>query len=346
MKYEIDNGYLLETFRTLVEVPSPVGYYVRINPVMEKVAKELGFEASFSQPGTVYITVDGQDNSKTVLIDAHLDTIGLLVRKIDDNGMLRVSRLGGVNFSSAEGSSVTIHARDGRDYTGLLTTQSHSVHVFDDARTLARDENTMVVLLDADVKTRADVLALGIRHGDPVSIAPVCEYTENGYLKSRFIDDKASVACLLTAIKYLKDHGEKPAFRTIFAFPHTEEIGYGGSFVPAEVSEFVAVDIGLIGPGMEGNEHAVSICAKDAHMPYDYELTSRLIRQAEAAGINYAVDVYPHYGSDANDALTAGFNIKTAAFGMGTYCTHGRERTHMDSLAATTGLVLAYLFNI
>lgn len=343
MKYTYDSNDILKYFEKLVNVPSPVGYYVQMNQVIRQMAEELGESVWNDNKNTEYITLEGEDNSKTVLVGAHLDTIGLVVRCIDADGMVRVRNLGGVNFSSLEGETVTIHTRDGRSYTGLMACQSHSVHVFEDARTLERDENTMMVILDEPVSSKEDVNALGIRHGDVISVDPRCQITPNGYLKSRFIDDKAAVACCFVALKYLKEHGIKPKYRTIFAFPYAEEIGLGGTYVPAEVSEYVAVDIGLIGPGYDGSERKVTICAKDASTPYDYELTNHLIALAEKNEINHAVDIFYRYGTDANAALKAGNNLRAAAFGMAVYCSHGMERTHTDGLVATCNLLLSYL---
>lgn len=342
MKYTYDLNFTLDCFKDIVNTPSPVGYYVEMNPVMEDYAKMFGYEASYDNRSTVYITLDGEDNSKTVMIGAHLDTIGMIVRKIDADGMIRVRQLGGVNYHSLEGETVRIHTRDGRCYTGLFACQSHSVHVFDNARTLEREENTMMIILDEKVKNRDDVLALGIRHGDMVSVDPRCQVTPNGYLKSRFIDDKAAVACVFTMLKYLKDNQLKPKYRTILAFPYNEEIGFGGTYIPEGVSEYVAIDIGLIGPDQDGNEFSVSICAKDNASPYDYELTTRLIDTAERIGCDYAVDVFYRYGTDGTAALRAGNNLKAAAFGMAVYCSHGMERTHVDGLKNTIDLLIAY----
>ena len=169
MELQIDTQYILDTFRTLVNTPSPVGYYREINPVVAQMAKELGYEVTYDNRNTVYITVDGQDNSKTVMIGGHLDTLGFIVRRIDDDGMIRIRNLGGVSHTSMESETVTVHTRDGRKYTGIYTCQSHSVHVFDDARTLERNEQNMMILLDQPIKSRQDVLDLGIRHGDMVS---------------------------------------------------------------------------------------------------------------------------------------------------------------------------------
>ena len=346
MELQIDTQYILDTFRTLVNTPSPVGYYREINPVVAQIAKELGYEVTCDNRNTVYITVDGQDNSKTVMIGGHLDTLGFVVRRIDDDGMIRIRNLGGVSHTSMESETVTVHTRDGRKYTGLYTCQSHSVHVFDDARTLERNEQNMMILLDQPIKTRQDVLDLGIRHGDMVSFEPRCTVTDNGYLKSRFIDDKGAVACIFAMLKYLTEHNLKPKYRTLLAFPHYEEIGHGGSYLPPEVEEFVAIDIGLIGPDYEGNEFNVAICCKDAFPPYDYDLTSRIIETAGRIGCDYAVDIFYHYGTDASIALKSGNNVRVAAFGMPVYCSHAVERTHVKSLENTTKLLLGYALGL
>jgi len=346
MKFNIDEKYLIESFVRLVNVPSPVCYPVKINPLLEEMAGEFGHKVTYDRRGNGYITLEGEDNSKTVMVAAHWDTLGMVVRTVDNNGMIRVRQLGGVNYGSLEGESVTIHTRDGREYTGLMACQSHSVHVFDDARTLERTENTMVLLLDEDVHSKEDVRALGIRNGDFISIEPHCEYTKNGYLKSRFIDDKAAVACAFTMLKYLKENDLKPKFRTMISFTFGEEIGLGGPWVPEEIEEYVAVDIGLIGPDYEGHERCVTICAKDNKAPYTYELTNRLIGYAEKAGCDYAVDIFYRYGTDASVALVNGNNLQAAAFGMPVYCSHGRERTHILSLVNTMNLLLAYVLDI
>ena len=341
MKYAYEAQDILHYFETLVNTPSPVGYYVQMNPVISRLAEELGQSVWYDNKSTAYITLEGEDNSKTVLVGAHLDTIGMVVRCIDSDGMIRVRQLGGINYNSIEGETVTVHTRDGRAYTGLMSCQSHSVHVFDDARTLERNENTMMIILDEPVSSKADVKTLGIRHGDMISVDPRCQITPNGYLKSRYIDDKAAVACCLTALKYLKEQSLKPKYRTLFAFPYSEEIGIGGTY-----AEYVAIDIGLIGPQHEGNEHKVSICAKDKNGPYDYELINRLTGYAEKADVDCVLDVFLNYSTDGNAAMRGGNNLKAAAFGMACWCSHGRERTHMDGLVGTTKLMLAYALDI
>ena len=339
---KIDMPYLIDVMRRLIETPSPVGYYEKIKPLIEQYAEELGYKVTYDHRDTAYITVEGEDTSKTVCISAHADTLGLMIRGVNSDGTLRTRALGGINFANVEGENVTVHTRGGKSYTGMLVCAHHSAHAYADAKTMERNEDTVFVLLDESVKSAADVRALGIRNGDYISIDPRFTQTESGYLKSRFLDDKAAMACSFSVLKYLSENHVKPKYNTVFAFSFYEEIGLGGAYVPAEISEYVAVDIAILGPDSDGSEQAVTICAKDASMPYDYDLTNRLIAAAERSGCNYAIDLFYRYGSDASQAIKGGNNLKGAAFGMGVYSSHGVERTHLSGIENTARLMLAY----
>ena len=343
MKYNIDKQYLIHSFERIINIPSPVGYYVELNPVLKEMAQELGLSVTNDNRSTTYITIPGKIPQKTIMVGAHADTLGMMVYKIEKDGKLRVRQLGGCNFNNLEGETVYVHTRDGRKYSGLLACQSHSVHVFEDARSLERNESTMVIILDEDISSKEDVQALGISNGDFVSVDPRMQLTKNGYLKSRFIDDKGAIACCFSVLKYLKENNLLPTYNLIFAIPYNEEIGFGGTYIPDGVSEYLAIDIGLIGPDLEGNEHSVSICAKDNASPYDYELTNRLVECAKATDTKYALDVFYRYGTDANAAMRAGNNLRAAAFGMAVYCSHGMERTHLDGMVGTANILLEYL---
>lgn len=339
----IDTSYLLQTLKQLLETPSPTGYYVKIKPVLEKLASEYGYSITYDNRDTAYITVPGRDTSKTVCVSAHADTLGFMVRAINGDGTLRIRALGGINYANVEGENVTVHTRSGKTYTGMLVCNHHSSHAYDDAATMSRNENTISVLLDEVVKGAGDVKALGIGHGDYVSIDPRLTITDSGYIKSRFIDDKASVACFFATLKYLAENNIKPLYNTVFAITVYEEIGLGGVYVPDEISEYLSVDIAILGPDSDGSEQKVSICAKDASLPYDYDFTNRLIKAAEKAECDYAVDLFYRYGSDAGAAIKGGNNLRAGLIGMGVYASHGVERTHIKGIENTAKLLMAYV---
>jgi putative aminopeptidase FrvX len=331
--------------REMINTPSPVSYYEEIHPLLEKIAAQFGYTITYNRRRTAYLKVEGKDSSKTICIDAHLDTLGLMIRHICSDGSLEVRNLGGINYNNIDGCSVKIHTRDNKTYTGLLVCKAHSTHVFDEARNMLREEKNMMITLDEDVHNAEDVRALGIEHGDIVSIDPNYQYTTNGYIKSRFIDDKAAVGAIFAVLEAMQKEQVQPAYTTLFAFPLYEEIGYGGVDLPSEIEEYVALDIGLIGPDYTGSEYKVSICAKDVYTPYDRALTSKLIRLAKEHDIAYSVDVFYHYGTDASAALRAGNNVYAAAFGMGCFSSHGMERCHISAVEETAKLLYAYLLS-
>lgn len=345
MSYEIDTQYLLDTLHECVEVESPVGYYPEIHAWLRETLAEMGYEMTVDNKATAYVRVSGRDSSKCVCVGAHLDTIGLVVRGFNDDGTLRVRQLGGINYASIEGETCLVHCRDGRTVAGQVICNHHSVHVWAEAKTDPRTEDTMSVSLVADVKSPEDARALGVTEGAIVGIDPHFEQFENGYVISRHIDDKAAVAVLLDVLRWLRESGEKPAYDTLFAFPIYEEIGHGASWVPAEVSEYVACDITLIGPDYSADEHSTAVICSDAKGPYDWELTNTLIACAEYACTEgrWGTQVCFHYSTDANGAYVHTNDLRAAAFGMACLNTHGRERCHVDAIVETERLARAYV---
>lgn len=332
-----------EDFNDLVSTPSVVGFYPRIHTLMKEKAAEMGYAAETDNKHTLWIKVPGKNHDKVRAVAAHLDTIGMIVRFVDENGWLETRNYGGVNFQSLEGANVIVHTRSGKDYTGTVICKSHSVHVFDDARDLPRTMENMRIVLDEDVHSPEEVAALGIRHGDLISVEPNTVWTESGYVKSRHVDDKIHAAILLECLRQMKENNLQPSYDTWFAFPMFEEIGKGGSYCPPEVDEYLALDIASVGPGLNGSEKKVTICGGDRIAPYDWELTTKLIDLAEEAGIDYAVDIFYRYASDATEAFDAGQNIIPALIGTGTLSSHGYERTHMEGVKNTALLTMAYL---
>ena len=201
----------------------------------------------------------------------------------------------------------------------------------------------MEVRLDEIVRNREDVKALGIGNGDYISFDPKFQYTEKGFVKSRHLDDKASVGVLLGLLKDMSERKAVPEKKLKILISNYEEVGFGASWLPEDITEFLAVDMGAIGDDLNGNEYSVSICAKDSSGPYDYEMTNRLIFLAKEHKLDYAVDIFPHYGSDVSSALHGGNNIRGALIGQGVHASHGMERTHRKGLENTLKLVQSYI---
>lgn len=334
--------YIISTLKTLVEIPSPSGFTKEVMAFVEKEVEQMGYVSYYTNRGGLIIEVKGHSD-KTIGLSAHVDTLGAMVRSINSNGTINFTEVGGYTLQSVEGCYCKLHTREGKEYTGTILCKSSSVHVYEDARTLERSEKNMMIRLDEEVSSKEDVENLGIMAGDYISLDPRFEYTKSGFIKSRHLDDKASVAVLLGLLKEMKEENIIPEKHLKILISNYEEVGFGASYLPEDVEEMLAIDMGAMGDDLNGSEVKVSICAKDSSGPYDYEMTNRLIALAKENEIPFVVDVFPHYGSDVSAALRGGNNIRGALIGQGVSASHGMERTHEKGLMATLELVKAYV---
>lgn len=339
---EVNKEYFYDTLKTLLMTDSPSGFTMTIMDRIKEWTESLGYHYDTTQKGTAIITISGEDNTKTVGLSAHVDTLGAMVRSISTTGLLKFSLVGGPIVPTLDSEYCRIHTREGKVYTGTFLSTSPSSHVHKDAASLQRTPDTMEIRLDETVHNKQDVLALGISVGDFVCIDPKTTII-NDFVKSRFIDDKGSVACIFGVLEYLSTNGIKPKHQTKIVISAFEEVGHGASYLPGDITEMLAVDMGCIGDDLTCTEYDVSICAKDSSGPYDYHMTTKLIELSKLHGLKFAVDIYPFYGSDVSAALRAGNNIKGALVGPGVHASHGMERTHYSALENTMKLVYLYL---
>lgn len=328
----------------LANMASPSGYTTDIMKFISGLLKEIGVQFKQTNKGALIATIPGKNNERHRLLTAHVDTLGAIVKDIKASGRLKLSMIGGFNWNAVEGEYCTIHTSSGKKVRGTILMHETSVHVYRGAGDLPRNDEHIEVRVDEKVLNVDDTQAIGIEVGDFVSFDPRFEVTETGFVKSRHLDDKASTALLLQLLKTLKTEEILLPYTTHFYISNNEEIGYGGNAsIPAEVVEYIAVDMGAIGDGQASDEYTVSICAKDSSGPYHYELTHQLVSLAKENGIDYKLDIYPYYGSDASAAIRAGYDVRHALFGAGIESSHAYERTHVDSLRNTAALLLAYV---
>ena len=334
---------VLDNAKALLAVDSPSGYTDDVVALAQHLAQSAGFETGRPNRGGLTVRVPGREKGPTVALCAHIDTLGLMVRSITAGGELMFTRVGGPILPTLDGEYCTVVTRGGKRYTGTILSLSPAAHVFHDNATRARDEENMAVRLDEVASTKEAVEQLGIAPGDFICISPKTEVTESGFLKSRFIDDKGGSACLITLLQLMARQKLRPRYDTLFLFTVYEEVGHGGAILPPDVCELLAVDMGCVGLDMSCTEQQVSICAKDSGGPYDYGMVSRLVELSQQHGVDYAIDVYPYYSSDATVAWRAGRDVRAALIGPGVHASHGMERTHRDGLLNTLKLAALYL---
>ena len=328
----------------LLAIDSPTGFTEKAACWVRDAFSALGYDARRTAKGGVLIDLGGKDDQDALLLEAHTDTLGGMIAEIKGSGRLRLTNLGGMRPENGETENVRVYARDGRIYEGTLQLMNASVHVNGAYGDIKRSWDSVEVLLDEDVKSAEDVRALGLEVGDIVCFDPRTRLTPSGYLKSRFLDDKLSVGILLAFARYLKDTGAVPQRKVYVHVTVYEEVGHGGAAsVPAGVTEALSVDMGCVGEGLRCTERQVSLCAKDSGGPYSYEVLGKLIDAAQREGADYAVDVYPHYGSDVEATLSAGHDLRHGLIGAGVYASHGYERSHADGVHNTRLVLKGYL---
>ena len=344
MKTETYVNYIVEETKNILAIDSPSGYTKEVAEYVMEAYRKLGYEPQMTVKGGVLVTLGGKDKADAVMLEAHIDTLGAMVSEIKSNGRLKVTPIGGMNANNAEAENCRIHARFGAVFEGTLQLADASVHVNGEYNEKKRTFDSMEVVLDEKVKTKEDVEKLGIMTGDFVCFDPRTVVTKSGYIKSRFLDDKLSVGILLGYAKYLKEENIEPERAIYQHITVYEEVGHGGAAsIPEGVTEVISVDMGCVGDGLACDETMVSICAKDSRGPYNYDVVTGLIQAAKERKLDFAVDVYPHYGSDADVALTAGYDVRHGLIGAGVYASHGYERSHKDGVRNTFELLLGYL---
>lgn len=345
MNIKIDVDAMVEFLVDLLNTPSPTG---NAGPAIEYVKEafaDFPFEMKVTPKGLLIGSWAGERDDAPRALTAHVDTLGAMVQEIKSNGRLRLTQLGGWAWASVEGEGVTIFASKGQLYRGTILPTAASVHAHERNESEAkREERNMEVRIDARTTSPEETAALGIRVGDFISFDPRVEMSESGFIRSRHLDDKASVATIYGAVQAMVVAGLQPKQRTTIHISNYEEVGHGAATgFPSDLVELVAIDMAVVAPKQQSDEFSVGICAKDAGGPYHVELRRRLENLAEAAAIPYQTDIYPYYGSDGEAYWRAGGDVRLALIGPGVDASHHYERTHREGLEHTARLIAAYL---
>lgn len=343
----IDTDHLLEFLVELLAIPSPTGYTEEAIAYVRQRFAHLPLEMALTPKGTLVATWAGERDDAPRALTAHVDTLGAMVQQIKPNGRLQLVALGGLQWPSVEGEGVTVHAGDGRALRGALLPVAASGHATPpDLRNAVRDFDSMEVRLDARTSSGPQTEALGIRVGDFVSFDPRVEVGDAGFIRSRFLDDKACVAAIFGALEALHAAGLRPKQRTTVHISNYEEVGHGAAAgLPSDLADLVTVDMAVVAPGQASDEFAVTICARDGGGPYDLSLRRELEGLARAHDLRYCTDVYLYYRSDGEAYWYAGGNVRVGLIGPGVDASHHYERTHREALENTARLIAAYLLS-
>ena len=339
--------FITEKLKKLLSIDSPTGYTKDAIAWLKAEYEAMGYAPVITTKGGLLVQLaKGCEGNGGVLVETHTDTLGGMVAEVKGNGRLRLTALGGMNPNNAETENCVVITRDGKRYEGCFQMNNPSIHVNGSYDQQDRTYDNMEVVLDEMVFSKEETKALGIETGDIVCFETRTRITEKGYIKSRFLDDKLSAAMLLALAKEIKDNNRTLKRKVYLHFTVYEEVGHGASAsVPNDAEELISVDMGCVGDGLTCTEREVSICAKDSGGPYNYAVTTALVEAAKSVGAKYAVDVYPHYGSDVEASLRSGWDVRHGLIGAGVYASHGYERSHIEGVKNTLKLLEAYVLD-
>jgi len=344
-EYNIDISGMTGFLLGLLNIYSPTGDTERAVAYVRKAFESLGLETTLNAKGALVATWEGRSAERPRALTAHVDTLGAMVKEVKPNGRLRLTQLGGYAWNTVEGEGCFVRTATGVTVSGTILPTKASVHVHSkEVSELERKEANMEVRLDARTTKAEETRALGIEVGDFCYLDARAQLTDTGFIRSRHLDDKASVACIYGAFKAIADAGLTLAERTTALITNFEEAGHGASTgIPGDCVELLAVDMAAVGEGQNSDEFSCGICVKDSGGPYHIEMRRKLVELAQNADIPYKLDVYPFYNSDGVAALHAGSDLRVGLIGPGVDASHAYERTHQDSLAATARLIVEYL---
>jgi peptidase M42 family hydrolase len=341
----INKDFLLTTLRRLLETPSPSGMTDGVVHLVCEILEDLGIEYKLTRRGAIRALLPGAAYSPKRAIAAHLDTLGAMVKSLKPSGRLEVVPIGFWSSRFAEGARVTVYSDNGT-YRGTVLPLKASGHTFNkEIDTQPVDWRQVELRLDEKVASVADLMRLGVRVGDTIAVDPGTEFGPNGFITSRYLDDKAGVAALLAAAEAVKRRGSQPPLDVLLLFTISEEVGVGASHVlhGGDVAEMISVDNGTNAEGQNTSEFGVTVAMMDSAGPFDWHLTRHLLGLCREHGIEHARDVFRFYRSDAASALEAGNDIRTALLCFACDASHGWERTHEDSLIALSRLLAAQM---
>jgi putative aminopeptidase FrvX len=343
--FKIDTDSMTSFLVELLNTPSPTGYHREVMPLVREAFEKLPFpDMSIieTKKGAIVVFIKGESDTEPRALTAHVDTLGFMVKEIKGDGGLRLTNLGGISWNGSEFENCSVRTFDDRRYRGTILLSNPSTHVNRDVQKKERNADTMEVRLDEKTSNRKETEELGIGVGDFVFLDPRVEITETGFIRSRFLDDKAGVAVIYGALLAMGKN--IPKQDTYIHISNYEEVGHGGSSgFPANLAELLVIDMGAIGDGQAGDEFSVSICVKDGGGPYHFDMNEKLRRLCHQHKIQHKVDIYLYYSSDGTAYWRAGGDAKVGLAGPGVASSHGYERTHKDALYNSAQLILRYL---
>ena len=233
---------LRQLTRDLMLIPGLSGYEGRVRRYLKAVLAEMGHASTTDMLGNLTVTLEGSSEAPRVMLFAHMDQLGFVVRKIEANGLVRIERLGGVPERALAAQEVLFAIGDGRDLPGIIANKSHHATTPDEKyRVVPYTE----LYIDAGFSSAPEVRAAGIDIGTPVVYAPKVTELAGDRLTGTSVDDRAACAVMLEVLRGLRESPQRPTVH--FVFSVQEEYNLRGALPAAQVLlPEIAIQLDLI----------------------------------------------------------------------------------------------------
>ncbi|WP_372997369.1 M42 family metallopeptidase [Lutispora sp.] len=332
---------LRDLLKELVEAHGVTGFEHEAAKVVEKYFLPYSDEIKIDKMGSLSAIKKGKAQSpKRIMLAAHMDEIGLMVKKIDDKGFIQFTNVGGVDQRTLLTQEVIIHGK--KDLFGVIGSKPPHILEASERKKAVKMEDMLI-----DVGLSKEDVEKYISIGDPITIRRKLMNLQNDMVAGKALDDRAGVAVMYECLKELKNmHHDCDVYAVATV---QEEVGYRGA-IPAtfEISPHIgiAIDVGFGStpelPKDETSDLGKGPCigfGANIH-PKVYE---RLVKVAKEYNIPYQQDIYP--GATGTDAwgmqITRG-GVSTGLISIPLRYMHTSVETVQINDIKNAGKLLAY----
>jgi len=298
------------TIRLLEELTNsdgPTGFEGPVRDIVRREFSSIGLEASTDGLGSVIGVMRGTSDAPKIMVAAHLDEVGMMVRYITDDGFIKFQNLGGWLDQALINQRWTIHTRKGPRpaLSGL-----RSIHTTPgDLR--VRVTPATEIFLDAGARSKEEAEAMGIRPGDPIAPwSPFMKMSDTRYAAKAW-DDRLGLALMIESARRFKEKGVKLPNTVYFVGSVQEEVGMRGAQTAAKAVKpdlGISLEVGIacdfpgVGPDLaqECLGKGPAIFLHDSSMLVNVKLRDHFFAMSEKAGIPLQTEVIAGYGEDGS----------------------------------------------
>lgn len=337
----------------LLETPSPTGFEMPGQRVWADYVRPHATEVCCDAYGSTWATLAGK-TPRTIMLEAHADEIGYMIKHIDDKGFLRLDRAGGSDAATARGRRLTFFGDKG-PVTGIIG--NTAIHLRRDKIGTEKAPAVHDLWVDVGASTPKEVAVLGLRVGHPAVYQDGPVEMAHKRLVGRALDNRVGGYIIAQVLKRVAASDEKPAFTLVCLNSVQEEIGGHGAMMATyrlRPDLCVCLDV-THATDTPGLDHAQTGSVKlgggptlthgTANHPL---LVKRLIDTAAAAKIPVQHEASSRFtGTDTDKIFTSRQGVPSALVSLPLRCMHSVvETAHLDDIERIIRLLSALVLDL